>query len=120
MNRKTGSGKLAGMEGLRREGEGPVWLQIRRALSGRITSGAWPPGTRIPSEIDLTAHFGVSRMTTNRAIQSLALKDIWNATGGLARSSPTARRSAPRSKSGTCAKLSSAAASAIPISCSNG
>ena len=74
MNRKAGSENLAGMEGLRREGEGPVWLQIRRALSGRITSGAWPPGTRIPSEIELTAHFGVSRMTTNRAIQSLALE----------------------------------------------
>ena len=71
MKRKTGA---EGMDGLCRDGTGPVWRQIRRAILDRITSGRWPPGTRIPSEIELTAHFGVSRMTTNRAIQSLALE----------------------------------------------
>jgi GntR family histidine utilization transcriptional repressor len=59
-------------DGLSLDGEGPVWLQIRRALAQPILSGAWPPGTRIPGEIDLTAHFGASRMTVNKAIQSLA------------------------------------------------
>tara|TARA_R100001244_G_scaffold47550_3_gene42279 strand:+ start:23850 stop:24578 length:729 start_codon:yes stop_codon:yes gene_type:complete len=62
------------MEGLCLDGNGPVWRQIRRAILGRITGDAWRPGTRIPSEIELTRHFGVSRMTTNRAIQSLALE----------------------------------------------
>ena len=57
---------------LRLDGKGPVWLQIRRALAQRITSGAWRPGTRIPGELDLTQHFKTSRMTVNKAIQSLA------------------------------------------------
>ncbi|MBU6297342.1 MAG: UTRA domain-containing protein [Alphaproteobacteria bacterium] len=49
-----------------------MWLQIRRALTSPIMSGAWPPGTRLPGELELTARFGTSRMTVNKAIQSLA------------------------------------------------
>ncbi|MBU6472949.1 MAG: UTRA domain-containing protein [Alphaproteobacteria bacterium] len=49
-----------------------MWLQIRRALTQPILSGAWPPGTRLPGELELTAQFGTSRMTVNKAIQSLA------------------------------------------------
>jgi GntR family histidine utilization transcriptional repressor len=41
-------------------------------LAQRIAGGAWGPGTRIPSELDLTTHFNTSRMTVNKAIQSLA------------------------------------------------
>jgi len=72
MSRKANPRESVGMNGLRCDDEGPIWLQIRRAISAMITSGAWTPGMRIPSEIELTRHFGVSRMTTNRAIQSLA------------------------------------------------
>lgn len=54
------------------DGEGPVWLQIRRAVAQRILSGAWAPGARVPAELDLTRHFRTSRMTVSKAIQSLA------------------------------------------------
>lgn len=54
------------------DGEGPLHLQIRRAIAGPILSGAWPPGRRVPSEHELMARFGVSRMTVNRALASLA------------------------------------------------
>ncbi len=57
---------------LRLDGEGPVWLQIRRALAQRILHGDWGPGTRIPSEVDLSQHFAASRMTVGKAIHSLA------------------------------------------------
>jgi len=62
--------------GLTLDGDGPVWLQIRRALAQPILSGAWPPGARIPNELDLTAHFQTSRMTVNKAIQSLATEGL--------------------------------------------
>jgi GntR family histidine utilization transcriptional repressor len=58
------------------DGDGPVWLQIRRALAQPILNGAWPPGARIPNELDLTAHFQTSRMTVNKAIQSLAAEGL--------------------------------------------
>jgi GntR family transcriptional regulator, histidine utilization repressor len=54
------------------DGKGPVWLQIRRAISRMVAKRYWPPGTRIPSEVELTEHFGASRMTVNKAILSLA------------------------------------------------
>ncbi len=57
---------------LRLDGQGPVWLQIRRAIAQRIINGEWKPGTRIPAELDLKDHFNTSRMTVNKAIQSLA------------------------------------------------
>lgn len=61
---------------LRLDGEGPVWLQIRRALAQRIMGGDWAPGTRIPAELDLSEHFSASRMTVNKAIQSLASEGL--------------------------------------------
>lgn len=53
------------------DGDGPVWLQIRRALAAPILAGTWPPGTQVPIETELSAAFGAARMTVNRALQSL-------------------------------------------------
>jgi GntR family histidine utilization transcriptional repressor len=64
--------EAAGLASLRLDGQGPVWLQIRRALARPIMDGKWGPGTRIPGEMDLSAFFRTSRMTVNKAIQSLA------------------------------------------------
>lgn len=46
--------------------------QILREIEGNIVSGAWPPGHRIPFEIDLAAQYGVSRMTVNKVLTQLA------------------------------------------------
>jgi GntR family histidine utilization transcriptional repressor len=66
----------APLASLRLDGQGPVWLQIRRALAQPILSGDWGPGTRIPAELDLTERFRTSRMTVNKAIQSLASEGL--------------------------------------------
>lgn len=58
------------------DGEGPLWLQIRRAIAHPIQSGEWPAGTRIPAEMLLTAFYKTSRMTVNKAIQSLAAEGL--------------------------------------------
>ena len=54
------------------DGTGPLHEQIRRAVCAPIISGAWPPGRRVPSEHELMALFGASRMTVNRAMRALA------------------------------------------------
>lgn len=46
--------------------------RIRADLEGEIRSGAWPPGFRIPTELDLVARYGCSRMTVSKAVASLA------------------------------------------------
>lgn len=58
------------------DGEGPLWLQIRRSIAFAILSGDWPAGTRIPSEMVLTEHYKTARMTVNKAIQSLATEGL--------------------------------------------
>jgi GntR family histidine utilization transcriptional repressor len=58
------------------DGEGPLWLQIRRSIAYAILSGDWPAGTLIPSELFLTEHYETSRMTVNKAIQSLASEGL--------------------------------------------
>lgn len=45
--------------------------RIRAELEGRIRSGEWPPGARIPTEQELTAHYGCARMTVHKAISAL-------------------------------------------------
>jgi GntR family histidine utilization transcriptional repressor len=58
------------------DGEGPLWLQIRRSIALAILNGDWPAGTRIPPELVLTEHYNTSRMTVNKAVQSLATEGL--------------------------------------------
>ena len=49
----------------------PRYVEIRRALEGKIISGAWPPGHRVPSERELVEEYGCSRMTVSKALSTL-------------------------------------------------
>ena len=46
--------------------------RIQDEIEARIVSGEWPPGFRIPFEIDLAAQYGCSRMTVNKVLTRLA------------------------------------------------
>ncbi|OQP86716.1 histidine utilization repressor [Rhizobium rhizosphaerae] len=41
-------------------------------IEGRIVSGEWPPGHRLPFEMELAAQYGCSRMTVNKVMTQLA------------------------------------------------
>lgn len=56
---------------LKLDGRGPLYEQIRRALERPILEGRWAPGVKIPSEHELTALTGASRMTVNKALHRL-------------------------------------------------
>ena len=45
---------------------------VKRLIMGHILNGDWPPRHKIPSENELVAQLGVSRMTINRALRELA------------------------------------------------
>ena len=49
----------------------PVYQAISADLTGKIRSGEWPPGRRIPFEHELTAQYACSRATVNKAIMVL-------------------------------------------------
>lgn len=46
--------------------------KILTEIEQNILSGRWPPGYRIPSEMELTAHYQCSRMTVNKVLTQLA------------------------------------------------
>lgn len=58
------------------DGQGPLWLQIRRSIALAILGGDWPAGTRVPPEMVLSEHYNTARMTVNKAIQSLATEGL--------------------------------------------
>jgi GntR family phosphonate transport system transcriptional regulator len=56
-----------------RRGDGvALWRQIADALRDDITQGAYPPGQRLPTEIELATRFGVNRHTVRQAVSTLA------------------------------------------------
>ncbi len=52
-------------------GAATLGRRIRADLEGKILSGAWPPGHRIPFEHELMAQYGCARMTVNKVIAGL-------------------------------------------------
>ncbi|HEX2885205.1 GntR family transcriptional regulator [Vineibacter terrae] len=50
----------------------PLYHQLKQALTDQIISGRWGPGSELPSENELCAHFSVSRGTLRRALADLA------------------------------------------------
>lgn len=49
---------------------------ILSEIEGRIVSGEWPPGHRIPFEVDLAAQYGCSRMTVNKVMAQLVASGL--------------------------------------------
>ena len=59
-----------------------VHAQIEDWLAGEIAVGALVPGDRLPTEHDLAAWFGVSRMTLRHALAALARRGLLTRTVG--------------------------------------
>lgn len=49
-----------------------TYRDIKADLLRKITEGEWKPGSLIPNELDLAAHYGVARATVNRAMRELS------------------------------------------------
>ncbi|PKG38956.1 histidine utilization repressor [Psychromonas sp. Urea-02u-13] len=58
----------------------PRYKQIREFIAENISSNRWPVGTKIPTEIELTKQFSVSRMTVNKAIRDLVIAGLLERT----------------------------------------
>jgi GntR family histidine utilization transcriptional repressor len=49
-----------------------LYQRIRSDIEGRILSGEWPPGHRVPFEHELMESYSCSRMTVNKVLSGLA------------------------------------------------
>lgn len=61
----------------------PLYLGVKQMILARINGGEWAPGARVPSENELVAELGLSRMTVNRALRELANEGVLTRVQGL-------------------------------------
>lgn len=59
------------------------YAKVKHYLKQELTRGRWPPGALMPSEAELVARFGVSRMTVNRALRELAAEGFVERVQGV-------------------------------------
>ena len=62
---------------------GAPYARVKQHLKDGLASGRWPPGALMPSEADLVAAFGVSRMTAGRALRELQAEGLVERTQGV-------------------------------------
>ncbi|MFD4572113.1 GntR family transcriptional regulator [Streptomyces sp. NPDC058417] len=48
-----------------------VWRQVADIVIGRIRSGEYPPGSRVPSTLELATELGIASSTSQKALAYL-------------------------------------------------
>ena len=59
------------------------YSRVKEHLKAGLAAGRWRPGGLMPSEAELVAQFGVSRMTVNRALRELAAEGLVERVQGV-------------------------------------
>lgn len=54
----------------------PKYVQIQKYILAQIKSGGFAPGSKIPTEKELSDQFGTSRITVNKALKELAVTGV--------------------------------------------
>ncbi len=75
-----------------------LYEKIYRSLMDDITAGARKPGDRLPTELELAKEYGVSRITSKKALNMLARQGLAVRRRGLGTfvSAPKGKEQAPR------------------------
>ncbi|WP_263352841.1 phosphonate metabolism transcriptional regulator PhnF [Acidicapsa acidisoli] len=63
--------------------DAPLYGKVEEVLASEIARGDYQAGDRLPSEDELLARFGVSRITVRRAVQNLTQRGIVEIRRGL-------------------------------------
>jgi GntR family histidine utilization transcriptional repressor len=61
----------------------PLYERVKSHLAERIARGEWQNGARLPSEHELMASLGASRMTVHRALREMSAAGILRRVQGL-------------------------------------
>ena len=51
--------------------ETPLYMQLKEAIKAAIKDGTYPDNEKIPTEIELSEHYKVSRITVRRAVEEI-------------------------------------------------
>jgi GntR family histidine utilization transcriptional repressor len=59
------------------------YARVKASLKQGLAAGRWPAGAQMPSESELMAQFGVSRMTVTRALRELQAEGLVERSQGV-------------------------------------
>ena len=62
---------------------GAPYARVKEFLKNGLAQGRWTPGAQMPSESELVAQFGVSRMTVGRALRELQAEGLVTRVQGV-------------------------------------
>ncbi|MGW9025157.1 GntR family transcriptional regulator [Streptomyces sp. NPDC055722] len=60
-----------------------MWPQIRDVILKRIKDGTYPPGTKVPSVIQVATEFGVVNSTAQRAMEAVKAEGLTRSEKGM-------------------------------------
>ncbi|MGW1398476.1 GntR family transcriptional regulator [Streptomyces sp. NPDC002405] len=61
----------------------PRWQQVYEVLRARIESGEYPPGSRVPSIVQVSEEFGIAQATAQKALRALKEEGLTYTEPGL-------------------------------------
>jgi GntR family transcriptional regulator len=61
----------------------PRWRQVAEVIRARIEDGTYPPRTRIPSVVEITAEFGIAAVTAQKVHKGLRAEGLIYTEPGL-------------------------------------
>jgi GntR family histidine utilization transcriptional repressor len=61
----------------------PPYARVKQFLKDELARGRWPSGALMPSDAELVAQFGVSRMTVTRALRELQSEGLVDRVQGV-------------------------------------
>ncbi|MGW3655999.1 winged helix-turn-helix domain-containing protein [Streptomyces sp. NPDC005151] len=60
-----------------------MWPQIAAVIIQRIKDGTYPPGSKVPSVVQIATEFGVVNSTAQRAMETVKAEGLTRAEKGM-------------------------------------
>jgi DNA-binding GntR family transcriptional regulator len=60
-----------------------MWPQIAAVIIERIKTGTYPPGSKIPSVVQIAAEFEVANSTAQRAMEAVRAEGLTRSESGM-------------------------------------
>ncbi|MEU2070430.1 GntR family transcriptional regulator [Streptomyces anulatus] len=61
----------------------PIWRQVAAIIEARVADGTYPPGSRVPGIVELSAEFDIATSTAQKALAYLRTTGVVRTELGL-------------------------------------